>query len=167
MRNIRSIRAGRAVLGLFVCSIILAGTGCDKEAEKTPAKGPPDKANPLTDDLAIRVAAADGTTYVFADSGACWVVGDKSVQIDWTDFLDFADRDSAWSDAYGGVYITGKTALWYFRSGAVKKVTPAKQSEIRSEDHRITPKTAAWAASKARAQQDGKSAGIEDAKPGD
>ncbi len=117
-------------------------------------------------------SCADGTVYTINSDAhkLIWLIHGKAVVVNFDDFD--GDNDLQWfgTDASGGVYISGKTHLWYVRSGIAKPVTTAPASDIGLEEHKVTRQTVLWSAIRRfgnnvhdSAYEEGKEDGLEQA----
>ena len=140
----------RLTFGLVLAWCLLT-VGCDTRSHDNPiASDSPVPIDTSTNEFSNEFfKCADGTVYVCTENAKTkqgkltWLVGGKAVVVNLDDLMEEA---GGWhsTDSLGGLYLPGKSHLWYINAGTAKVVTTVPAASVNPEEHRVTSQTILW-----------------------
>lgn len=133
---------------VFACCLLAFGCGKKSQDNSAASDSPVPNDTPSNEFFNEFFKCSDGTVYVCTaniktkKAKLTWLVGGKAVIVDLDDLEDEIGWRSA--DSLGGLYLPGKSHLWYIHSGIPHVVNTVVADSVSPDAHRVTSQTILW-----------------------
>jgi len=142
--------SAKLTFGLLLAWCLFA-VGCDKKSQDNSiaSDSPIPVETPSNEFCNEFCKCSDGTVYVYTANvktkrgKLTWLVAGKAVIVNLDD-LEYKTTSLYGTDSLGGLYLSGKSHLWYVNAGIPRVVTTVPVASVKPEDHRVTSQTILW-----------------------